>query len=72
LDGTVVEGGVQPAAGIDGVSCISQFVLDHQYIDVVNSLSDVDVQVGDLSAFCGDQSADLVCFAIYQRSGSGS
>lgn len=66
--GTVIEGGVQPAAGIDGVSCISQFVLDQQYIDVVESLSDVDVQVGDLSAFCGDQSPDLVCFAIYRHS----
>lgn len=72
LDGVVIESGGEFAAGVQGVSCTSQLVLDQQDIDVIEALSDVDVQIGDLNAFCNDASADSLCFTIYQRTGSGS
>lgn len=66
--GTVVSAGSTFVANISELQCIAALILDQAGVDDANSrISGGVAQIGDLDAFCQDDSADGTCTVIYQH-----
>ena len=70
IDGIVLESGSDFLASIPELLCLAKLMLTEEEIDEIKSLTGLDVQIGDLDAFCNDESPDFFCTVIFQHKSS--